>query len=87
GRTLAEAHALLARFLVRAAADGTRTVLVITGHGARRDGGSALRRELPHWLNAPDLRPLVLALVPAAPQDGGAGAFYVLLKRRRAPTG
>jgi DNA-nicking Smr family endonuclease len=42
-----------------------------------------LRRAVPRWLNEPDLRPLILGFAQAQPAHGGAGAFYVLLRRKR----
>ncbi len=45
--------------------------------------GGVLRRLLPLWLEGPELAPLVQAFDGAAPQDGGSGAFYVLLRRSR----
>jgi len=87
GRTLDDAHRILDGFVGRAQASGRRCILVITGHGAWREGGGALKREVPRWLNNPALRPRVLAFAQAQPQDGGAGAFYVLLRRVRTPRG
>ena len=85
-------------FLARAEAAGRRSLLIITGTGLRsrlrnddddlpfrmderRPG--VLRDSLPRWLSAPHNRPRVLAWSPAQQRDGGAGAFYVLLRRRR----
>ena len=51
------------RFLAEAQADGLRCVAIVTGKGSSAEGG-VLRRELPHWLNAPDLRPLLLVGAP-----------------------
>lgn len=85
GRTLDEAYRILDAFVARAQSGGRRCILVITGHGAWREGGGALKREVPRWLNGPALRPRVLAFAQAQPQDGGAGAFYILLRRVRAP--
>ena len=64
------------------------TMLVITGKGStgRGLGGQGmgiLRQVVPRWLNESPLRPLVLAIHRAQPKDGGDGALYVLLKRRR----
>jgi DNA-nicking Smr family endonuclease len=42
-----------------------------------------LRRSLGQWLNEGPNRARVLAFAQAQPKHGGAGAFYVLLKRRR----
>ncbi|MGD9649435.1 MAG: Smr/MutS family protein [Dongiaceae bacterium] len=81
GLTQAQAHAKLNQFIIKAAASGKRSVLIITGKG--RQGQGVLRQYLPFWLNHPDLRPYLLAFSQALPQDGGDGAFYVLLKRRR----
>jgi DNA-nicking Smr family endonuclease len=85
GMRQAEAEVALARFLKSAHAARKRVVLVITGKGTRADGGiGAIRAALPGWLNAPDLRPLVVAFRPAHARHGGAGAWYVVLKRKRA---
>ena len=56
---------------------------MITGKGSMKDGGGVIRRELPSWLNAAGNRARVLGFAGAQPADGGGGAFYVLLKRRR----
>ena len=81
GHTLAKAHASLGRFIVSAQGRGARCVIVITGRGAR--DGPTLRAEVPRWLNEPALRKLILGFSEAQPQDGGAGALYVLLRRSR----
>ncbi|SDG23826.1 DNA-nicking endonuclease, Smr domain [Limimonas halophila] len=83
GMTRQAAGDALLGFLNRAADRGQRCVLVITGKG-RATGESVLRNEVPRWLNHAAVRPHVLACVPAQQRDGGAGAFYVLLRRRRA---
>jgi hypothetical protein len=80
GLTLAAAHQALGRFIGIQAAAGRRCLLVITGKG-RQDRPGRLRREVPTWLEG--WRPPVLAITPARPRDGGEGAFYVLLRRRR----
>jgi DNA-nicking Smr family endonuclease len=83
GRRAEEAHAATRAFLHRACAEGLRCVAIVTGKGAAAEGGGMLRRELPHWLNAPELRPLILGL--AHPHAANAGAVHLLLRRRRAP--
>ncbi|MCS6921673.1 MAG: Smr/MutS family protein [Elioraea sp.] len=80
GKRAAEAHAEVRAFVLAAHAAGLRCVAIVTGKGAGEAGG-VLRRELPHWLNAPELRGLILAL--AHPQGGNVGAVHVLLRRRR----
>jgi DNA-nicking Smr family endonuclease len=79
GRRVNDAHAALRAFLHDASLDGVRTVTVITGKGPQPDGG-ILKRELPHWLNAADLRPLVLGA--AHPHPTNTGAVNILLRRR-----
>jgi len=95
GQTRESAHRALTAFIAGSHKAGRRCVLVITGKGgppgARDQDRSimpdrergVLRREVPRWLNEPDLRPLILGFVQAQPVHGGAGAFYVLLRRQR----
>lgn len=79
GLTLERARPRLASFLASAQARDAGLVLVITGKG----GTGALRREVPFWLSAADLRPLVIGFEVAAPSHGGAGALYVRIRRPR----
>ncbi|MGB0631472.1 MAG: Smr/MutS family protein [Alphaproteobacteria bacterium] len=83
GMTASRAHSALNQFLANAHGAGKRCVLVITGKGSLKEGGGVIRRELPAWLNAPGNRTRILGFAQAQPGDGGGGAFYVLLKRRR----
>ena len=81
GRTAQHAFSALFSFLFAAQSDGVRCVEIVTGRGVGE--GGVIRRELPHWLNRPDLRPLVLAA--AHPHALNPGAVRVLLRRRRQP--
>ncbi len=90
GMTLAEAHPELIRFILGAHAGGKRLVLVITGKGKRGvDHGpipqrmGALRHQVPQWLAQPPLGALILQVASASLKHGGAGAYYVYLKRQR----
>jgi DNA-nicking Smr family endonuclease len=80
GRRAQEAHGAVRAFLADAYADGLRCVAVITGRGSSTEGG-VLKRELPHWLNAPDLRRILLGA--AHPHSANTGAVHLLLRRRR----
>ncbi len=82
GHTQDSGRAALARFLRAAQARGDRTVIVVTGAG--RGGEGVLRRALPGWLAAHDVRLLVSGYAQAHRAHGGAGAFYVFLKRATA---
>ena len=73
------ARARLYDFLLGAQAEGARAVLVITGKGLAGEG--VLRRRTPEWLADPSLRSVVAGLSPADDRHGGAGAWYVALKR------
>jgi DNA-nicking Smr family endonuclease len=79
GRTALRAYQALVAFLHAAQADQLRCVEVITGRGTA--GGGVLRRELPLWLNLPELRPLILAA--AHPHAANPGAVRLLLRRMR----
>lgn len=82
GLTLERAHRRLTEFLETAQEDGRRAVLVVTGKGVR-EGTGVIRMQVPRWLNEPRLRPLILAYEYAQPKDGGMGALYILLRKRR----
>lgn len=79
GHTQDSGRAALARFLRAAQARGDRTVIVITGMG--RGGEGVLKKRLPEWLAERDIRVFVSGFAPAHRTHGGAGAFYVFLKR------
>jgi len=88
GMTLAEAHPELIRFILTAHGNGKRLVLVITGKGKlREDHGpipqrmGALRHQVPHWLAQSPLGSAVLQVTSASLKHGGAGAYYVYLRR------
>ncbi len=94
GMTAARAHAALKDFIMIAASDGCRMVLVITGKGLRGNEKSegywplrrkpgVIRESLPQWLAMPPLRGIVLQHHKAQDRDGGSGAYYVYLRRAR----
>ena len=84
GMTQERAHAALGSFILRSHDAGYRCVLVITGKGLRQDGRvGVLRSAVPRWLNEPPYRERVLAVTHATPNDGGEGAYYVMLKRHK----
>jgi DNA-nicking Smr family endonuclease len=66
--------------LLAAYAENLRCVEIITGRGAGEQGG-VIRRELPHWLNLPHLRPLILAA--SHPHAKNLGSTRILLRRRK----
>ncbi len=81
GLTAAQAERRLARFVDQAARTGVRCVLVITGKGS--EGKGVLRRLVPLWLKTAPLSGQILAISQARQADGGGGALYVMLRRKR----
>jgi DNA-nicking Smr family endonuclease len=77
GMTHDKAEAALSRFIASHYGRGNRCLLVITGKGV------VLREALPRWLAESDLRSVILAFDTAKQKDGGSGAYYILLKRKR----
>lgn len=90
GMTLAQAHAALNGFILRAQGQGLRLVLVITGKGRQVDDDGpiprrrgALKHDVPQWLRMAPLAGAVLELREAHARHGGSGAYYVYLRRMR----
>jgi len=86
GMHQAAAFSTLRNFLSNAQMDGAKLVLVITGKGERQgaslfEGGGVLRRSVPHWLAAPEMRSIVVGFEEAARPHGGAGALLIQIRR------
>jgi DNA-nicking Smr family endonuclease len=89
GLTQAAAHRRLIKFIGEAQAGGARLVLVITGKGRPDDRPlmgeerGVLKRLVPIWLGAEEMRPLVVGYETAGRSHGGEGAIYVRVRSRR----
>lgn len=88
GLTQAAAHSRLNGFLRGAQGAGYSLVLVITGKGdagfsLSGQGRGVLRRLVPQWLSAPDMRTIVVGFETASRTHGGEGALYVRVRRIR----
>lgn len=81
GMRQAEAQRSLTVFLRRCQANGARIAIIVTGKGLTRDEGGVLRRVVPMWLEAPNLRDVVVGFGEAARHHGGEGALYVRIRR------
>lgn len=81
GLRQAEAQRSLTAFLRRCQANGARIAIIVTGKGLTRDEGGVLRRVVPMWLEAPNLRDVVVGFGEAARHHGGEGALYVRIRR------
>jgi DNA-nicking Smr family endonuclease len=92
------ARHLLYRKVLEAEARGARVILVITGKGhdpgpapadlmpglaAGTPPRGAIKADLPRWLGEEGLSHRIAAVRRAHPRHGGAGAAYLILKRKR----
>ncbi len=83
GLTKKEAETIVNEFIIQSYQKGLRCVLIVHGRGLGSvDHQPAIKKELPVWFKKGILKRIVLAFVTARPFDGGAGALYVLLKKR-----
>lgn len=93
------ARHLLYRRVAEAEARGQRVILVITGRGHMPGPAPAdmvpglhigpsprgsIKADLPRWLGEEGLTGRIAAVRRAHPRHGGAGAAYLILRRRRA---
>lgn len=85
GHNLATAYDLLDRRLGEAVADGARVMLLITGKPPTKEraGRGAIRAAIGDWLAASPYAGDIAAVRNASPRHGGAGALYIVLRRRR----
>lgn len=82
GMTVATARQALGAFLQVARQKNISCVRIIHGKGNRsRHKGPVIKNKINQWLRQRDE---VLAFCSARPMDGGTGAIYLLLRRRRA---
>jgi DNA-nicking Smr family endonuclease len=77
-----EAREVLQEFLKRAIITGKRGVLIIHGRGLSSPSEPILKEKVIEWLTHGPWRKWVIAYASARLCDGGAGATYVLLRRR-----
>jgi DNA-nicking Smr family endonuclease len=89
-RRLLEAEARGARVVLvitgKGAMPGPSPADLMPGLGVHAEKGAmrgAIRTRLPHWLGEAHLTGRIAAVRRAHPRHGGAGAVYVILKRKR----
>ncbi len=84
GLTREQAFRTLEAFIDTSYATQRRMVLVITGKGIKsKPADVKLRDELPNWLNREHIKDKIIRFTSAIQKHGGAGAFYILIKRVR----
>jgi DNA-nicking Smr family endonuclease len=79
---VAEAKETLERFLKWAVTTGKTGVLIVHGRGLSSSSEPVLKQKVVEWLTRGPWRKWVMAYATARSCDGGAGATYVLLRRR-----
>lgn len=63
-----------------------RCILIVTGKGwddMPFSGKGVLRKAVPEWLSHSEISPLILAFKNPSEAMGGAGALYILLRKRQ----
>ena len=82
GKTREQARPALEKFIADAKVAGHRFVRVVTGRGLNSpDSIPVIKQSVQAWLTHGRPSRQVLAFCSARPEDGGAGAVYVLLRR------
>ncbi len=85
GHSLATAYDRLERMLERAIGEGARVLLLVTGKPPSDASGrrGRIRAAVGDWLAASRFAADIAAVRSAHPRHGGAGALYIILRRRR----
>ncbi len=76
-----EAFIRLKSFIISSIDQDHRNILIITGKGVR--GNGVIKAHLQTWLNEAPLSAHIIAYCQAKPKDGGGGAWYVNLRRKK----
>ncbi|MDR2760455.1 MAG: Smr/MutS family protein [Rickettsiales bacterium] len=84
GMTLGDAFDLLVETVNSCYENNVRCILAITGKGNRFDDGrETIKSSFPRWAQNHMIADKILRHSAATRKDGGEGAFYVLLRRKR----
>ena len=84
GLTVESARATFENFLKESISTGKRMVLIVHGRGLSSPTKPILKTKVIKWLTTGPWRKWVMAFTSARWCDGGAGATYVLLRKRPA---
>ena len=93
GYTLEQANNSIEKFILKAFEEGVSKLIIITGKGIHSDVEkdpyvskdlSILKYSVPEFINNNEnLMRVINDIQDATIEDGGSGAFYVLLKKKR----
>lgn len=82
GYSAQEAYQAVNAFLDNSVRCGKRAVLIIHGRGLSSPAQPVLKEKVREWLSTGRWGKMVLAFTSARVEDGGAGATYVLLRKK-----
>lgn len=90
GLTEDKAFTEVNNFIVQNYNNGKRCVIIITGKGltVREDDDiftprGILKKQVPQWLDIPQIRAMILTYKHPSEKLGGGGALYILLRRNK----
>ena len=93
GLSLNQANKIVKKFIIESFEEGYKKILIITGKGLRSkahknpyvsEQASVLKHAVPEFIkNDEDLFEKISRISTADLKDGGDGAFYVFLKRKK----
>ena len=84
GYSAPAARRLVTETLLDMLREGERCARIVHGRGRHSEAGPVLKAGVLEWLTSQPLAALVLAFASGRPDEGGAGATIVLLRRTRA---
>ena len=92
GKTLDEANSIIENFIKKSYEDRIQKLIIVTGKGLHSNNDKdpyvsknfgILKYSIPEFVrNNEDLMKIISNISEASVEDGGAGAFYIFLKKR-----
>ncbi len=83
GKTLENAFSSFVSFINTSYDNEKRNLLVVTGKGNPEKNTGVIRKNFPLWLNNENIRDKILYVNFANVSDGGDGAFYIFLRKKK----
>ncbi len=93
GYSLAEANKKIENFITQSHKEGVKKIIVVTGKGLHSENEgdpyvsknlSILKYSVPEFINKNhDLMEKIIEIKDANLEDGGSGAFYIFLKKKK----
>ena len=82
GYGLEEAFTIFQYFIKNNFNIGARCLLVITGIGKKEKNTGVIRKNFMDWIKIPEIQDKILYCGNANINDGGKGAFYLMLRKK-----